>query len=173
MSRRVRIILEFALLGAASGTTAMLLPRWRPTVAAVAALAAFALGSVELLALVGGLRAREGSPFDRALRPTGAGRDRPPGLERFERVLGWPSYGQREFDHLAAPLLRTLLRDRLLARGGIDLDLDPAKAREHLSPEVWAIAGLGSSPRTQREPEMDKEVSASTVSRVLDQIEEL
>jgi hypothetical protein len=173
VSRRLRVVLVFALLGGATGVAALLLPRWRPTVAAVAALAAFAVGSVELLSFLGALRARKGSPFDRALRAAGAWPERPPDLERFERLLGWPSYGRREFDHLAAPLLRTLLRDRLLARRGIDLDLDPNRAREHLSPDVWAIAGLDSSPREPRGREPDEEVSAATVSRLLDRIQEL
>jgi hypothetical protein len=50
---------------------------------------------------------------------------RPSDLSSLERMLGWQVYSEVEFNHRVRPVLRSILRSRLLERRGIDVDVAP------------------------------------------------
>lgn len=166
MTRTSRIILLASLLAAAGLVGAIALPPWRTSVVAVAALLAFLLGGIEMAAA--SLRQARESSFDRALAEGSEHPERPKELQRFERVLGWPSHSARDFEAWVRPMLRSLLKDRLLARRGIDIDTHPAAARAVLPPELQALLG----PHVRHAaPAEGRDVDSATVGRLLDGIE--
>jgi hypothetical protein len=141
-------------------------PPWRDTIVSLGVLLAFVAALTEAAVAARKLAGDGTSPFEEALIRHSVGPDRPPDLERFERLLGWRWYSSRDFDHLARPLLRSLLRDRLLARRGVDLDTDAATARALVPHDLWA-AVAGSAVPSERDVEWVE------VARILDRIEEV
>lgn len=166
MTRRSRVVILASLLAAAGIAGVIALPPWRTSVVAASALLAFLLGGIELAAASS--RQEKESPFDRALAEGSERPDRPRELQRFERVLGWPSHSPRDFDAWVRPMLRSLLKDRLLARRGIDIETNPAAARTVLPPELHALIG----PHVRQSAPADgRDVDSATVGRLLDGIE--
>jgi hypothetical protein len=101
-----------------------------------------ALGGVLLLALVRVTRVKappdEGSDFDRALAAM-----RRPRAESdevgFEHELEFSVLSAFHLHRRLRPLLREVAAHRLLTRYGIDLDAEPARARELVGPSAWEL----------------------------------
>jgi hypothetical protein len=162
--RRLAVVIGVIVL--VTGVVWGIAPPWRGTIVSSGVLLAFLAAMAEAAVAARKLAVDGPSPFDEALLRHSVGPDRPPDLERFERLLGWQWYSSRDFDHLARPLLRSLLRDRLLARRGVDLDTDAATARMLVSNDLWtAVAG----PAVPSE----RDVEWVEVARILDRIEEV
>ena len=136
-------------------------------------MALFLLGVLEALGLAGGLGRARSSPFEDALRAPTPTTERPEGLVHLEAALAWSSTSGRDFDHRARPVLRGLIRDRLLARRAVDLDERPEAAAALLDPElrmlIHGVAPSGAGRDDGRGPRVTNEQVAS----LLDRIEEL
>ncbi len=101
-----------------------------------------ALGGVVLLALVRVTRVKappdEGSDFDRAL--TAMRRPRTESAEvGFERDLEFSVLNAFHLHRRVRPVLREIAAHRLLTRYGIDLDAEPARARELVGASAWEL----------------------------------
>jgi hypothetical protein len=129
------------------------------------------IGSVVLLALVRTTRAhapaQRNSPFDAAL----ASMRRAP-AESAEpalvRELELSTYNAFHFHARLRPLLRDVAAHRLRARYGVELDVEPARARELVASEAWDVV------RPDREPPEDRMGPGPTLDElrlVLDELE--
>jgi hypothetical protein len=172
MSRRARIATVAGLIVLGTLLAALVLAPWRATVVAGGAMALLLLGVLEALGLAGGLGRARPSPFEDALRVTPPAADRPDGLVHLEAALAWSSTSGRDFDRRARPVLRGLVRDRLLARHAVDLEQRPEAAAALLGPELVALVGDGPAP-----PAIDasraQRITNEQVAKLLDRIEEL
>lgn len=63
----------------------------------------------------------------------------PDDLVRIERALTGAPGSARETYHRLRPVLREIAADRLEVRRGIGLDAEPARARDVLGDEAWAL----------------------------------
>ena len=111
------------------------------------------IGSVVLLALVRTTRAHapalRSSPFEAAL----ASMRRAPaesGEPLLARELELSTYNAFHFYARLRPLLRDVAAHRLRARYGVELDVEPARARELVASEAWDVV------RPDREPPEDR-----------------
>ena len=174
MSRRARIAAIGALIVFATGIAAIVLAPWRATVVAGGAMALLLLGVLEALGLAGGLGRARSSPFEDALRAPTPATERPEGLVHLEAALAWSSTSGRDFDHRARPVLRGLIRDRLLARRAVDLDERPEAAAALLGPELGALVRDGAPPPGPgRDDRRGPRVTNEQVASLLDRIEDL
>jgi hypothetical protein len=129
------------------------------------------IGSVVLLALVRTTRAhapaQRNSPFDAAL----ASMRRAPaesGGPALVRELELSTYNAFHFHARLRPLLRDVAAHRLRARYGIELDVEPARARELVASGAWDVV------RPDREPPEDRMGPGPTLDElrlVLDELE--
>jgi hypothetical protein len=163
-----RILWPAVGLAAATGTVlpavAALLPERRLGVADAGLLIAAGLGLVAAVRAV--LAAVPPAPRRRAQRPA-AGPSHPAELERLERQVLFT-----ETSGLDAQRLRLALREvaahRLATRHAVDLDADPAAARELLGPELWAAVGRAPDRQADRDgPRLDP----AELGRLLDLLE--
>jgi hypothetical protein len=129
------------------------------------------IGSVVLLALVRTTRAhapaQRNSPFDAALASM---RRAPaePGEPALVRELELSTYNAFHFHARLRPLLRDVAAHRLRARYGVELDVEPARARELVASEAWDVV------RPDREPPEDRMGPGPTLDElrlVLDELE--
>jgi hypothetical protein len=75
-----------------------------------------------------GLATRGHQPLRALLGETPDLSRRPSDLRSFERIMGWQVYSDLEFNHRVRPVLRSVLRSRLLEDRGIDVDVvEPAE----------------------------------------------
>lgn len=131
--------------------------KWGLVVTAAAAIAALAtsgarelvldvyllsIGAVILLALVRTTRAhapaKRASQFDAALAAMGRspGETGEPALVR---ELELSTYNAFHFHSRLRPLLRDIAAHRLRSRYGVELDLEPVRARELVGKETWDV----------------------------------
>jgi hypothetical protein len=128
------------------------------------------IGGVVLLALVRATRARapeqRDSAFERALR---AMRARPPEPDEPElvRQLELSTYNTFHFHSRLRPLLRDIAAHRLRARYGVDLDAEPARARELAGTAVWDVV------RPDRPPPADRMAAGPTAADLRALVDEL
>lgn len=129
-----------------------------------------AMGGVLLLALVRTTRARapagKGSELDRALATM---RMSPPDTGQLGLVRD-VEFSVLSTFHLHArlrPVLREIAAHRLLTRYGVDLDAEPARARELLGASAWEIV------RPNRPPPADRLASGPSVSDLSEVVAEL
>jgi len=156
-----------AVLATIAFVASLFFPAWRSTLAAAAALLLFTVVGSRVTAWAASRRARSSMPFEHTRRVAPARPERPPDLEALERTLSWRRYSSRDFDHRVRPLLRRLVRYKLLAARGIDLDAHPDAARALLPPRLtWATEdGPAGEP--------DEVVTTARIARLLDDIEAL
>jgi hypothetical protein len=173
MSRRARIAAVAGLVVFATVIAAVVLAPWRATVVAGGAMALLLLGVLEALGLAGGLGRARSSPFEDALRVTAPSTERPEGLVHLEAALAWGSTTRRDFDRRARPVLRGLIRDRLLARHAVDLDEHPEAAARLLGPDLRALVRNGSEEAERRADDRRSRVMSEHLAGLLDQIEAL
>lgn len=141
MRRRLRRSVTWAVLGAVGAAIAAAVrPDDRALV--VDAYLLF-VGGLALLLLVRltatALPSAGRSRFERALRTVPRSRPRPEALAGLERRVLLATETAAEVHYRLRPLLREIAAYRLSARRGIDLDAEPAAAREVLGPEAWEI----------------------------------
>lgn len=128
------------------------------------------LGAVLLLALVRTTRAqvpvRRSSAFDAAL----VAMRRAP-AESGELVLvrevELSTYNAFHFHSRLRPLLRDVAAHRLRSRYGVELDAEPARARELVGSEAWAAV------RPDREPPADRMAAGPTLAELSVVVDEL
>jgi hypothetical protein len=159
--------------------------KWGVLVTAAAGLAAIAssgahalvldvyllcISAVVLLALVRLTRARvsarRASSFDAALS---AMRRSPVemGEPALARTVELSTYNAFHFYARLRPLLRDVAAHRLRARYGIELEAEPARARELVGTEMWNVV------RPDREPPPDRMASGPTLAALRVVVEEL
>lgn len=159
--------------------------RWGLAVTAAAGVAAIAssgahaivldvyllcIGAVVLLALVRTTRAhtpeQRVSSFDAALA---AMRRAPaePGEPTLVREVELSTYNAFHFYARLRPLLRDIAAHRLRSRYGVELDLEPARARELVASEAWDVV------RPDRRPPDDRLGSGPTVGELRVVVEQL
>ena len=159
--------------------------KWGLTVTAAAGIAALAssgahaivldvyllcIGAVVLLALVRTTRAhtpvQRASPFDAAL----AAMRRAPvesGEPALAREVELSTYNALHFYARMRPLLRDIAAHRLRSRYGVELDAEPARARELVGSEAWDIV------RPDRCAPDDRLASGPTVDELRVVVDEL
>jgi len=128
------------------------------------------IGAVILLALVRATRAhaprRRTSPFDAALaamrRPAAETGD--PALVR---ELELSTYNAFHFHSRLRPLLRDVAAHRLRSRYGIELEAEPARAREVVGTEAWDVV------RPDRGAPADRMAAGPTLADLRVVVEEL
>lgn len=110
------------------------------------------------------------SPFDLGLRE----RPRPlqplPELARLEREVTLATTTAFDVHFRLRPVLLRIARRTLQARRGIDLDRNPAAARELLGPDAWELV------RPDREPPADRSapgIDLRSLRRMVDRLEAL
>jgi len=79
------------------------------------------------------------STFDLALRSRRPRRERLPDLERVQRELSLAGQTAADLHFRLRPRLRRIATQLLAARRGIELDANPAAARQALGEELWEI----------------------------------
>jgi hypothetical protein len=128
------------------------------------------IGAVILLALVRTTRARlpaqRTSQFDAALtamrRPAGA-----TGEPALVRDLELSTYNAFHFHSRLRPLLRDIAAHRLRSRYGVELDLEPGRARELVGSDAWEVV------RPDRRAPDDRMAAGPTISDLRVVVEEL
>jgi hypothetical protein len=159
--------------------------KWGLTVTAVAGIAVLAssgahaivfdvyllcIGAVVLLALVRTARAQipvhRNSPFDAALALM---RRSPaePGETTLVRWVELSTYNVFHFYARLRPLLRDIAAHRLRSRYGVELDLEPGRARELVGGVAWDVV------RPDREPPADRLASGPTIGELRVLVDEL
>jgi hypothetical protein len=128
------------------------------------------LAAVLLLALVRTTRARvparRSSVFDVAL----AAMHRAPaesGELALVRELELSTYNSFHFHSRLRPLLRDVAAHRLRSRYGVELDAEPARARELVGTEAWDAV------RPDREPPADRMAAGPTLAELSVVVDEL
>ena len=119
----------------------------------VAAVYLLVLGALTLFALTRATRAAhpsDPSPFERALQRDERRRGRVPELTRLEREVLLGTSTAFDFHYRLRPVLREIAARRLASRRGIDLDAEPARAREALGEETWALVRPDLAPPADR-----------------------
>jgi hypothetical protein len=159
--------------------------KWGLTVTAAAGIAALAssgahaivldvyllcIGAVVLLALVRTTRAQapaqRASPFDAALaamRRAPAESDEP----ALVREVELSTYNAFHFYARLRPLLRDIAAHRLRSRYGVELDAEPARARELVGSEAWDVV------RPDRRAPDDRLASGPSVDELRVVVDEL
>jgi hypothetical protein len=159
--------------------------KWGLTVTAAAGIAALAssgahaivldvyllcIGAVVLLALVRTTRAQapaqRASPFDAALaamRRAPAESDEP----ALVREVELSTYNAFHFYARLRPLLRDIAAHRLRSRYGVELDAEPARARELVGSEAWDVV------RPDRRAPGDRLASGPSVDELRVVVDEL
>jgi len=159
--------------------------KWGLTVTAAAGIAALAssgahaivldvyllcIGAVVLLALVRTTRAQapaqRASPFDAALaamRRAPAESDEP----ALVREVELSTYNAFHFYARMRPLLRDIAAHRLRSRYGVELDAEPARARELVGSEAWDVV------RPDRRAPDDRLASGPSVDELRVVVDEL
>lgn len=128
------------------------------------------IGAVALLALVRATRAQVSaqrtSPFDAALA---AMRRTPPasGEPALVREVELSTYNAFHFYLRLRPLLRDVAAHRLRSRFGVELDLEPARARELVGAHAWDAV------RPDRRPPVDRLASGPTLDDLRVVVDEL
>jgi hypothetical protein len=128
MRRRRGGRVEAATIVAVASVVWLSWPGGRTAVVAGALCALFVVGLVRLGAEAAAMRPAGESEFDEAMKPLRSARPPPEDLKRAERVFGWRRYSPEDFEHRIRPLLRHLIRVRVLARGSSDPTRDPTAA---------------------------------------------
>ena len=129
-----------------------------------------AMGGVLLLALVRTTRVHSSpggaSSFDRALATM---RRRPPdsGAPLLARDLDLSTVTAFHLHVRVRPLLREIAAHRLRARYGVDLDSEPARARELVGAQAWDLV------RPFRPPPADRLAAGPSVSYLREVVTEL
>jgi hypothetical protein len=129
-----------------------------------------AMGGILLLALVRTTRVHSplagASAFDRALATM---RRRPPdsGAPALGRDLDLSTVTSFHLHVRLRPLLREIAAHRLRARYGVDLDLEPGRARELVGAQAWELV------RPFRPPPADRLAPGPSVSYLREVVTEL
>jgi hypothetical protein len=115
----------------------------------VLVLAAFGLAHV-LRLLRRSLPERRPSVFDPALRPRRRVAGRIPELDRIEREVTLGQATAFDLHFRLRPTLRRIASELLRSRRGIDLDREPAAARNALGDETWELVRADREPPDER-----------------------
>ena len=94
---------------------------------------------------VRGLVRRGKSPYDQILHSPAHSRARPPDLVRCERIYGRSVYTPGDFDHAVRPLLRSLIRHRLVTEHRGAAEGDPFEAGMTIDAELDSLVGTESA----------------------------
>ena len=155
---------------------------WWSTSAAFALAISYALGGVGgvllLLVVVGAagtalLPMRLPRPRRPRRRPprTTAHSDAPfPDYRKLLEALSWSVVSPRHYDVVTRPVLQRLAAGRLAERHGVDLVLDPERARALLGDDVWPLLDPG---RPARDVSAPPGVDLASVQRVVERVENL
>ncbi|CAN5569405.1 hypothetical protein BH24ACT26_BH24ACT26_10890 [soil metagenome] len=166
MTRESRLLRTSAAIVTLALGAAIVLPPWRPVIAASAALLVFLVGTNHVAAQIASFRSARPSVFDQALAPPSGGPQRPPDLESLERMLGWKTYSRRDFDHRVRPVLYRLLAYRLSAARGINLETQRDAAAQALPAElVWLLDDAGAPPASS--------IDTAAIDRMLEAMDAL
>jgi hypothetical protein len=139
------------LLAIALGVLLLVLPGRRELIAHVFALIAAALVLLGLLrALQASLPPARPSPFDAALRRSRRRQTQVPDLAQLEREVTLVLMTSFDVHFRFRPTLRSMARELLASRRGLDLDRDRDAARRVLGEEAWEVV------RPDREPPLDR-----------------
>jgi hypothetical protein len=93
-----------------------------------------------------------------------------PAYRRIRSDLMWAATSGRSFDGSVRPLLARLARAALADRQRVDLDADPAAARDLLGPALWPLV----DPAARLPDALDRVgVDRRTIARVVDRLEAL
>jgi hypothetical protein len=121
------------------------------------------IGAVLLLALVRTTRARTSgerpAQFDAAVAAMRAA-PAEPGEPALVRDVELSTYNTFHFYARLRPLLRDIAAHRLRSRYGVELDVEPARARELVGAEAWDVV------RPDRQPPADRLASGPTVEEL-------
>jgi hypothetical protein len=131
-----------------------------------------ALGAVILLALwrVARLRApTAASPLDRAVERMRPAKPAPPELT-LERDIGLSRTIGFHFYVRLRPVLREIAAHRLRTRYGVDLDREPARARELVPTHAWAVVDPDLKPPRDR---LAAGPTVAEISTVVDELERI
>jgi hypothetical protein len=128
------------------------------------------IGAVLLLALVRTTRAlaseQRTSQFDRAVAAMRAA-PAEPGEPALAREVELATYNAFHFYARLRPLLRDIAAHRLRAHYGVELDREPARARELVGSEAWDVV------RPDRQPPADRLGRGPTVEDLQSVVAEL
>ena len=151
MRRAVLDSLALAVLAAVPAlAVSSVEPGMRSVVAAVYLLVVGALALLALTRATRAAHASEPSPFEHALERDERRRERVPELARLEREVLLGTSTAFDFHYRLRPVLREIAARRLASARGIDLDGEPARAREALGDETWQLV------RPDLEPPVDR-----------------
>jgi hypothetical protein len=129
------------------------------------------MGGIVLLALVRATRARAwgggGSQFERALAATGL---RPPesAEPHLTREVELSTFNALHLHVRLRPVLRDIAANRLRSRYGVDLDGEPARARELVGSATWELVR---PDRPAPEDRLARGPSVAELERIVDQLE--
>ena len=130
------------------------------------ATALFALGLMGVRVAAAEMRRAGASPYERALAVSPPENVRPSDLRRIERELAFGAASRAEYDAHTRPLLRRAIAARLLEQRAVDLDAQPARARDILPPDLWRVVSPDDDPRRGG-------IEAEDLEATLAQIEQL
>lgn len=170
-----RLTVDLAIITVLAGLVALgaasLWPGNRPLVIDVYVLF---LGGLLLVALVQSTRVANPSTGGSALE-LALGRDPEPAeplpqLARLEREVALASVTAFDLHIRLRRSLREVAAHRLAASSGVDLELEPERARQLMSPETWDVV------RPDRPPPVDRQArgpSLAELTRVVDELERI
>ncbi len=111
-----------------------------------------------------------GSAFERALARSPSPPPRPNALTRLEDQVLLATTAALDVYVGLRPLLRDVAAQRLRMRHGVDLDVDPGRARALLGDEAWELVRPGVQPPADR---FGPGISPARLTRALDAVEAL
>ena len=129
MTKRLRALALPGVPIAVAGFSAALYPGQRPTILFVAVVVGLSALGIALLWWIAAATRGHG-PLAGLFGMRSERRPRPADLSSLERMLGWQVYSEPEFNHRVRPVLRSILRARLLEERGLDPDTTPASSVE-------------------------------------------
>jgi hypothetical protein len=93
-----------------------------------------------------------------------------PAYAKISSDLGWAAVSQWHYDHGIRPLFGRLLGSVLAERHRVDLDRDPARARDLVGEDIWPLVD------PSRPPSFDSKAPGAdlrTLTRIVDRLEQL
>jgi hypothetical protein len=93
-----------------------------------------------------------------------------PTFRNVSEKLSWAQVSPRHYDMVTRPLLVRLMAARLSEHHGIDLDLDPARAREVVGDDLWWWLDPARPAESSSQP---PGVDVRTLTRLVERLEKL
>jgi hypothetical protein len=142
VTKRVQLFIAWAFPVALFGLAVWIYPKQRVSIVVAGIALAGVIAALTLLWKVA-WAARGNRSLASLLRPRPRREPRPDDLERLERIFGWKVYSGGDFDFRVKPVLRSILRARLLEKQNIDVDDSPERARAAISPALAPLLSDG------------------------------